>query len=486
MSNPRGIIVFGANGCGKTALGRELARVLGFKHMDVEDYCFRDSVIPYAEERPRDECLQLMIADIHKYRSFVISAVTGDFGEEITSAYDLAVFMTAPVDIRMERIEQREYERHGGRVREGGDMYARHREFVRFAAARPPGPIERWAQAIDCPVVNVDGTADNRHTALELAGRYYTKPGEPWRVYTAGTGELKIYRYTVVFARRISEWLYARQKGRDTFETAGGHIEKGETPLECAKRELYEETGAVKFYIHPAFDYAVHTDTSFAYGQAFFADVESVGDIPPGSEMAEVREFHTIPEKMTYPAILPVLYTEMYKWLGLDKAESEYWDILDENRNKTGRLHKRSEKMAPGDYHLVVRAWIVNRKGEFLITRRAFNKIGFPGMWEIPSGSASAGEGSLEAAIRETREECGVNLSPCAAELFSTYRRTRVFYDNWLFRYEFSMSDVALQEGETIEARAAAWDIISQMMDEGEFISRDIFSEFDLLKNIGV
>jgi len=42
MSGPHGIIVFGANGSGKMTFGRELARILGFKHMDHEDYVLKN------------------------------------------------------------------------------------------------------------------------------------------------------------------------------------------------------------------------------------------------------------------------------------------------------------------------------------------------------------------------------------------------------------------------------------------------------------
>jgi len=64
---------------------------------------------------------------------------------------------------------------------------------------------------------------------------------KPCRVKIYPLGELKRYCFTVIFARygkAGSGWLYARHKDRDTWETAGGHIEKGETPLDCAKREL--------------------------------------------------------------------------------------------------------------------------------------------------------------------------------------------------------------------------------------------------------
>jgi len=163
----------------------------------------------------------------------------------------------------------------------------------------------------------------------------------------------------------------------------------------------------------------------------------------------------------------------------------ESWDVLDELRNYTGRTHKRGDPLPAGDYHLVVRAWIVNSKGEFLISRRDLRKS-FPGMWEVPSGSAMAGEESLEAAIRETKEETGIILLPENAELFSTYRRDELnsFYDNWLFRQCFDIRSAVPGQGETIEVRTATLSEISQMMDQGEFIDRTVFSEFDLLKEL--
>jgi hypothetical protein len=52
----------------------------------------------------------------------------------------------------------------------------------------------------------------------------------------------------------------------------------------------------------------------------FFAVIETLGDIPEGSEMAEVQPFDTIPGKTTYPSILPVLYEKMQSWLELNKV----------------------------------------------------------------------------------------------------------------------------------------------------------------------
>ena len=126
-------------------------------------------------------------------------------------------------------------------------------------------------------------------------------------VRTADLGALKAYRFVVIFARYKDKWLYCRAKERDAFETAGGHIEQGETTLAAAKRELYEESGAVKFDITPVFDYSVHIQTGYSNGQVFFARIHELGDIPD-FEMAEIKLFDTIPDKMRFPIILPVLY----------------------------------------------------------------------------------------------------------------------------------------------------------------------------------
>ena len=84
-----GIAIAGGNGSGKTTLGRQLSDMLGYKHMDIEDYYFRDSVIPYADSRTREEVLALLSADIKKYSRFILSSVNCDYGNTINAMYDL-------------------------------------------------------------------------------------------------------------------------------------------------------------------------------------------------------------------------------------------------------------------------------------------------------------------------------------------------------------------------------------------------------------
>ena len=175
MSEPHGIIVFGANGSGKTTFARELTRILNFTHMDIEPYAFRESELPYTDQRSHEECIALMLADIKKHRSFVISAVTGDFGDTIPLFYELAVLISTPIDTRIKRIEQRAYERYAERVREGGDMYEQNLKFIDFVASRSLARIEQWAQTLTCPVIRIDGTLDWRINAADIAKQFCGK-----------------------------------------------------------------------------------------------------------------------------------------------------------------------------------------------------------------------------------------------------------------------------------------------------------------------
>lgn len=169
---PGGIIIFGANGSGKSTVGREVARVLKFKYMDIEAYHFIESVIPYTAVRPRQECLDLMLADIEKYHSFVMTAVTGDLGEQISSMYEFAVFLSAPLELRIERIKQRTYEQYRERVCAGGDMYEQNLRFIDFVASRSLIKIEQWTETLKCPVIQIDGT-NPVHENTEVIVREY-------------------------------------------------------------------------------------------------------------------------------------------------------------------------------------------------------------------------------------------------------------------------------------------------------------------------
>ena len=71
----------------------------------------------------------------------------------------------------------------------------------------------------------------------------------------------ELLRFAVVIAKHDGKWVFCKHKERETLEFPGGHREAGELILETAKRELMEETGAVKFEIRPICVYSVNHRT---------------------------------------------------------------------------------------------------------------------------------------------------------------------------------------------------------------------------------
>lgn len=118
-------------------------------------------------------------------------------------------------------------------------------------------------------------------------------------------------KYVVVLSRYEGKLLLSRHRERSTWETQGGHIEPGESSMEAARRELWEESGAVEFTLEPLFHYHAHSaddpQDPGANGAVFFADITRLGPIPE-SEMAEVKAFDSLPENLTYPGITPHLF----------------------------------------------------------------------------------------------------------------------------------------------------------------------------------
>lgn len=174
MKVSRGIIVFGANGSGKTTLGCELAQALKFKHIDVEDYYFEKADIFYENPRTKDDVIHLMLTDIEKHGSFVLSGVTGDYGKNIVSMYKLGVLLSAPVELRMERIRNRAIYKHGERALPNGDMYENRESFIAYARERDLSVIDQWSSTLTCPIIHLDATMPISHNTRKIIDVYCT------------------------------------------------------------------------------------------------------------------------------------------------------------------------------------------------------------------------------------------------------------------------------------------------------------------------
>jgi len=121
--------------------------------------------------------------------------------------------------------------------------------------------------------------------------------------------------FVVIASRYEDRWIFVRHKDRDTYEIPAGHIEPGEDPTEAAKRELYEESGAIEYTLDLVSPYGARIDgTPMIYGLLFYAQVTRLGKLPE-YEIAERAFFENIPEHLTYPEIQPLLIEKVCTWL---------------------------------------------------------------------------------------------------------------------------------------------------------------------------
>ena len=147
----------------------------------------------------------------------------------------------------------------------------------------------------------------------------------------------------------------------------------------------------------------------------------------------------------------------------------ELWDLYDKDRKPLNRTHVRGEAFAEGEYYVSCEIWVRNSKGEFLITKRHPDKKA-GNLWEFAGGGTLAGETTTQSAVRELKEETGIQSQESELQLFATYQHKNYFLDLFLLNKDVEISDIVLQPGETIDAKWASEETILQMIDNEEFV----------------
>ena len=182
---PEGIILFGAMGVGDSTLGKEVAKRLNLPHFDLDNYHWRwDTEIPYTVFKSREERTADIMKAISGTSHFVMSGSMWSIRKAFEPLFNLAVFMTAPAEIRAERLRIRSVTRWGDRVLPGGDMYESSEVYKNYLACaqsynqdiRPNACLiqhEQWVKELPCPVLRIDGTKPIAENAESVIARYH-------------------------------------------------------------------------------------------------------------------------------------------------------------------------------------------------------------------------------------------------------------------------------------------------------------------------
>lgn len=128
------------------------------------------------------------------------------------------------------------------------------------------------------------------------------------RVKMLAEAEDALLSFVVILAKCGDKIVLCRHRDRSTWEFPGGHREIGETVDAAARRELWEETGALDFDIEPLCPYAVTGEDGESFGMLYFARIRAFEELR--FEIAETMLAEALPDNWTYPQIQPALLRE--------------------------------------------------------------------------------------------------------------------------------------------------------------------------------
>ena len=179
------IHIFGASGSGTSTLGKALAERLNLRFMDTDFYYWENTDVPFTVKREIPERLRLMKKDIEEAEGVVLSGALGGWGDELIPLFTLAIRMNTPTEVRIQRLREREYREFGDRIREGGDMYRVHEDFIDWAKQYDDGDLsvrsklkhDLWQKKLLCPLIFIDGTLPVEEE-VEMAVRELERIGE--------------------------------------------------------------------------------------------------------------------------------------------------------------------------------------------------------------------------------------------------------------------------------------------------------------------
>ena len=127
--------------------------------------------------------------------------------------------------------------------------------------------------------------------------------------------EDSLLKFAVIITRHVDKWVFCKQRKRETYEVPGGHREPGEVIEETARRELYEETGALDYDLVPICVYSVAAvdekgmEGEETFGMLYVAEVRTFEE-ELHSEIEKIVLMEDLPQDWTYPDIQPYLIRE--------------------------------------------------------------------------------------------------------------------------------------------------------------------------------
>ncbi|UYX52536.1 hypothetical protein M3Y14_30050 [Bacillus thuringiensis] len=156
------IHIFGAAGSGTSTLGASLSKELPHIHLDTDDYFWTNK---FTEQRPMPERREMLRHDLSIYQNWILSGAVCGWGDNFKSYFDLVIFLWIPQNVRLERLQQREFQRYGNDIVAGGSKYDQSKAFLEWASLYDEAGMEvrskmlheHWMSDLVCPTLVIEG-----------------------------------------------------------------------------------------------------------------------------------------------------------------------------------------------------------------------------------------------------------------------------------------------------------------------------------------
>ena len=167
----------------------------------------------------------------------------------------------------------------------------------------------------------------------------------------------------------------------------------------------------------------------------------------------------------------------------------ELLDIWDESGKPTGQVYEKSIAHQIGLFHPTVHVWFYTSAPSLLLQKRGSKKETFPNLWDVSvAGHVSSGESILDGALREIKEEIGLQLKSNDLILIDVRKNINQFSNGiidcefqhvFLSELKIGLEDLVIQKEEVDDVRLFSFDemeiCMQQKHSEFKIVPADMF-----------
>ena len=168
-------------------------------------------------------------------------------------------------------------------------------------------------------------------------------------------------------------------------------------------------------------------------------------------------------------------------------------EIIDEYNHMGEKIGTVDKEVAhkKGLWHKSVHVWILNNENRILIQKRCTDKKLYPNTWDASfAGHINAGENSIEALIREGKEELGIDVKIENLNYIFTNREelkymnieSREFVDIYILRQNVELERIVFQEDEVSNAKYVTIDNFFDIVKNKKIMPHEI--EYMVLEKV--